>query len=275
MSDWRCHVKFCVEVECDMLWLLVLYETFIEDSGMLECDTVSLREWSLMYQSKVVVSSSRVKPCSRLCSVSHPLYRFLNPVPCNGHFTVYLHLLFILHLVLALSKLHVSCREVYCLQTVSYHLFSFHLWFHYHIPYFTSSEAIIPVVGHWSVVTPSLYIWQHPSSGSQLTAWSLVHLPDGLAIFSGWPLTDHTIHIYLLHLFFVGYSSCSTLTLEGADTVFLKNVGKQWPSGTVTHPRRLESSFVFLFSITNNDTLKHYSCVWKTECVQSILQGCW
>jgi hypothetical protein len=160
-----------------------------------------------------------------------PSYRFLNPVSCSGHFTVHLHLLFNLHLVLALPKLHVSCREVYCLQTVSYHLFSFHLWFHYHIPYFTSSEPIIPVVGHHSVVTSSLYIWQHPSSGLQLTAWSSVHLPDWLAIFSGWLLTDRTIHIYLLPLSFVGCSSCSTLILEGADTMFLKNVGKQWHSG--------------------------------------------
>jgi len=125
-------------------------------------------------------------------------------------------------------------------------------------------------VVHWSVVTPSLYIWQHPSSGPQFTAWSLVHLPDLLAIFSGWPLTDHTIHIYLLHLFFVG-CSFSALTLESADTMFLKNVGKQWPSDAVAHPRRLVSSFILLFSITNSDTLKHYSCVWKTECVQNLL----
>jgi len=158
---------------------------------------------------------------------------------------------------------------------MSYHLFSFHLQFHYRIPYFTSSEPIIPEVGRWSVVTTSLYIWQHPSSGPQLTAWSLVHLPDLLAIFSGSPLTDDTIHIYLLHLFFVGCYSCSALTLEGTDTMFLKNVVKQWHSGTVAHPRKLESLFVFLFSIKNSDTLKHYSCVWKTECVQSVLQGCW
>jgi hypothetical protein len=125
-------------------------------------------------------------------------------------------------------------RGVLSPDCVSYHLFSFHLWFHYHIPYFTSSEPIIPVVGHWSVVTPSLYIWQYPSSGSQITAWSLLYLPDWLAIFCGWPLTDHTVHIYLLHLFFVSCSSCSALTLEGVDTMFLKNVGKQWPSDTMT-----------------------------------------
>jgi len=79
----------------------------------------------------------------------------------------------------------------------------------------------------------------------------------------------YVIHIYLLQLFFVGCSSHAALTLEVAGTVFRKNVGKLSPSDTVAH-LRLESLFIFLFSIANSDTLKHYDHVWKTECVQNV-----